>query len=153
MRFNKYDEESRDVLNMTIDEELHKGEKLEKQFGIHPFEYLPIYIVTGVLVITMIGVFLAVPLIIIAEFVRRGHKYYITNKRVIHNFTFLSKKTSSTVFDKIQDIHVTQNMIERIFDIGKVHVNTAGSTHFEIILKGVHNPVHIKQMIEKHIIK
>lgn len=136
-----------------ISEELHTGEKIQKEFGIHPLEYLVVYIIGLILTLTMFLAIIGIPLIIIAEFVRRGHKYYLTDQRVIHQFTFLSRKTSTVLYDKIQDIHFTQGIIERIFGIGKVHINTAGTHLVEIIFVGVQDPVNVKRMIESHMMK
>ena len=129
-----------------MSEEMHKGEKIEKEFSPSPWEYLGWYILGGFFLFAFI--IPGVIIILIAEGVRRGNKYYITNKRVIHQFTFLSRKTSSTQFDKLQDVHFTQNIIERIFGIGKVHMNTAGTHLVEIVFKGVQNPVNVKRMVE-----
>tara|TARA_Y100000310_G_scaffold30045_1_gene28579 strand:+ start:2912 stop:3331 length:420 start_codon:yes stop_codon:yes gene_type:complete len=138
---------------MSISEELQKGEKIQKELGIHPLEYLGTYILGGILILTVFGAIIGIPLIIIAEFVRRGNKYYITDKRIIHQFTFLSRKTSSALYGKIQDIHFTQGLIERIFGIGKVHINTAGTHLVEIVFKGVQNPVNVKRLIEINMLK
>lgn len=136
-----------------IGEELHNGEKIEKMFGVHPIAYLGLYIVGAILCLTIFFAIIGIPLIVISEFYRRGNTYYLTNKRVIHQFTFLSRQTSSALYGKIQDIHFTQNLIERIFGIGKVHINTAGTIVIEIIFKGVQDPVNVKRMIEEHMIK
>lgn len=138
---------------MSIGEELHKGEKIEKVFGIHPLAFLWIYIFGGLISLTIIGAIFGIPLIILAEFYRRGNKYYITDKRVIHQFTFLSRKTSSVFYDKIQDVHFTQGLIGRIFGIGNVHINTAGTHLIEIIFKGIQDPVNVKRMIENRMMK
>ena len=97
--------------------------------------------------------FIGILIIILVELIRRGNTYYITNKRVIHEFTFLSRKISSTTYDKIQDIHMTQNLIERIFGIGTIHINTAGTHFIEIKFKGIKEPISIKRLVETHYIK
>jgi uncharacterized membrane protein YdbT with pleckstrin-like domain len=138
-----------------ISEELHQREKIEKEFSPHPLAYLGHYIFGGLLCLLTITL-IAIPgilYILIIEGIRRGNKYYITNKRVIHQFTFLSRKTSSAMYDKLQDVHFTQGLIERIFGIGKVHLNTAGTHLVEIVFKGIQNPVNVKRMIEDHMMK
>ncbi|MDP3728230.1 MAG: PH domain-containing protein [bacterium] len=134
-----------------MSEEMHMGEKIEKEFSPSPWEYLGWYILGGFLLFAWI--IPGVIVILIAEGIRRGNKYYITNKRVIHQFTFLSRKTSSAQFDKLQDVHFTQNIIERIFGIGKVHMNTAGTHLVEIVFKGVQNPVNVKRMVEHNMMR
>lgn len=137
---------------MSIGEELHKGEKIKKELGIHPLEYSGFYVLGIVLALTVVGAIIGIPIIIITELIRRGNKYYITDKRIIHQFTFLSRKTSSAFYDKIQDIHFTQGVSERIFGIGKIHINTAGTHLIEIVFKGVQNPISVKRMIENNMI-
>jgi len=127
---------------------LHKKEKVEKELCPSPWEYLPSYILGGILIF-FFGIGIIV--IIIIEGVRRGHKYYITNQRIIYEYSFLSRKSSSTKYKNIRDVHLSQNIIERIFKIGKVEVNTSGGNEREIILKGIENPQQIKNKIEKNL--
>ena len=129
---------------------LHKGEKIQKEITPHPLSYLGYYILGGLFIfLYFIGIFI----ILIVELVRRGHKYYITNERLIHQFTFISRKTSSIRYDKIQDIHLTQGLLERIFKIGKIYINTAGTTFIEMVFKGVKSPAYVKRIIEENIEK
>lgn len=85
------------------------------------------------------------------ELVRRGNTYYITSKRLIHEYTFIVRKISYVTYDKIQDLHLTQSFLERIVGIGTIHVDTAGTTFIELIFKGISNPFSIKRLIEKRI--
>ncbi|MFH1585854.1 MAG: PH domain-containing protein [archaeon] len=139
------------ITSSETDIDLRKREKIQESFGIHPAEYLGYYLIGGFLTITLYLAIIGIPLIIIAELVRRGHRFYITNQRIISHYQFLSKRTSSTSYEKIQDIHVTQNLIERMFKIGQVHVNTAGSNGIEMVFKGVKNPRHVKSLIDSHL--
>jgi len=137
-----------------IKEDLHKGEKIEAEATPDVWAYLGHWIGGGF--ICLITIFLlAIPGIIyifIANQVRKGNKYYVTNKRVIHEFTFLSRKVSGTPYNKIQDVHMTQGLIERMLGIGTIHINTAGSHNMEVVFKGVKHPRAMKKKIEKHII-
>ena len=135
---------------MTISEELHTGEKIIKELKPSRLAYLSGYAL-GIIFLFMF--FIGILIIILTELLRRANTYYITNKRVIHEFTFLSRKISSTSYDKIQDLHMSQNIIERIFGIGTIHINTAGTHFIEIRFRGVKEPVSIKRMIEEKIMK
>ncbi len=132
-----------------ISEELHTGEKIIKDFGIHPFEYLGAYIIGLILTMTVFLAVFGIPILVITECIRRAHKYYLTDQRVIHRFTFFSKRTSSVLYDKIQDIHLTQGILDRMVGLGKIHLNTAGTNVVEIIFRGVKGPVEVKRMIEQ----
>ena len=132
-----------------ISQELHAGEKISKEFSMHPLDSFSTYVIGGILILIVIGI----PLIIVSELMRRGHKYYLTNERIIHQYVFLSKKTSTVFYDKVQDVRLTQGLIERIFGLGKIHVNTAGTHTTEIVFKGVKNPAEIKRIIERHVME
>ena len=135
----------------SIQGDLQKGEKIEKQIIPNVWDYLHHWIIGGFL--CLFYIFPGVIYIIVANLVRKGNKYYITNKRVIHEFTFLSRKVSGTSYDKIQDIHLTQNLIERLFKIGTIHMNTSGSQKVEVSFKGIEHPRAIKNHIDKHLMK
>ena len=98
----------------------------------------------------MLGL-LGIPIliIVITELVRRGNTYYITDRRTLHEFTFLIREFSSASYDKIQDLHITQGIIERVVGIGTIHIDTAGTTFIEVRFKGVSNPVSVKRIIEE----
>ena len=129
---------------------MHRGEKILKEMTPSRWAYLGFYLFGAILIVFM-GIGLLI--IIITELVRRGNKYYVTDKRVMHDFTFLSRKVSSAMYEKIQDIHFTQGIIERIVGIGTIHINTAGTTFIEIKFKGVENPVSVKRIIEDKMLK
>lgn len=136
---------------MVIKDNLHKGEKIKKEISPHPLVNTIHYIIGGILILSIAGAIIGIPWIILAELIRRGNKYYITNKRVIHEYTFLSRKISSTNFNKIQDIHFTQGILQRLFKLGTIHINTAGTNLIEIKFKGVKYPWKIKKLIEEQI--
>ena len=90
-------------------------------------------------------------LILYVELKRNATTYYITNKKIIHEFSFLSRQIKTVPFKKIQDIHFFQNFIERLFSVGSVGINTAGSDCVEIVFRGISEPIKIKKLIEKNI--
>ena len=57
------------------------------------------------------------------------------------------------MYNKLQDVHFTQGLIERMLGIGKIHLNTAGTHMMEIVFKGVKNPIKIKRLIESNMMK
>lgn len=56
----------------------------------------------------------------LTEFYRRGHRYYITNYRVIMKKGFISKEEREVVYDKITDLYIHQGLLGRIFNYGTV---------------------------------
>lgn len=129
---------------------LENKEKLILVISPNPWEFLMEYLIGGILVF-LYGI--GVIVILITELVRRKTKYYITNKKIIYEYTFLANNVSNVEYSKIQDLHLRQNFIEKMFDIGVIELNTSGSNKTEIKIKGVKNPSEIKTLIEKHIYK
>lgn len=133
---------------MAFAEELHKGEKLIKSLKPSRWAYLIWYLLGILSLLSFIGIII----LILTELIRNANNYYITNKRIIHEYTFLSRKISSIPNRKIQDLHMTQNIIDRLFGIGTIYVNSAGSSSIEIRLKGLKNPEKVKKLIDKRIL-
>ena len=144
---------------MAFEDELNKNEKLLQVVKPHPLSYLSKYILAGfatfflLLIFGTLGFVLGLILFLVIELVRRNNRYYVTNSRVAHDFTFyfIARKTSSTVYNKIQDLHLFQGLIGRIFNIGTLKINTAGSHIVEITFEGIKNPLLIKKLVEKHL--
>ena len=119
---------------MTITEEMHAGEKIIKTLKPSPWGYFWGYVAGVVWILILwelywgLVVFLGwigVVIILLTELSRRGTTYYVTNKRVIYEFTLLVRKITSTVYGRIQDLHTTQGIIDRIVGTGKIWINTA----------------------------
>lgn len=91
--------------------------------------------------------FIGVLVWIIAEIHRRGHKYFITNERVIREFKFLSRDTEEATFDLITDTAIDQPLLYRMAGIGDVHVKTASGGVIEFA--GISNPKNVKNHIAK----
>ena len=58
---------------------------------------------------------------------RKTYKYHITNERDIFEGGILIKKINSISYHKITDVSITQNIIERIVNIAKLNIHTAGT--------------------------
>jgi uncharacterized membrane protein YdbT with pleckstrin-like domain len=88
-----------------------------------------------------------------SELLRRAETFYITETGVGREFRFVSTARTFAEYIKIQDVSVFQNIIDRIFGIGTVSINTAGSPYAEIVFRGVKDPYAIEQKILKQIKK
>lgn len=133
---------------MTLSKELHKGEKIIKSLKPSRWAYLIWYLLGVFSLVSFFGIII----LIMTELVRNANNYYITNKRIVHVYTFLSKKISSIPNGKIQDLHMRQNIIDRLFGIGTIYINSAGSGNIEMRLRGLKNPEQVKKLIGKRIL-
>ncbi len=57
---------------------------------------------------------------ILTEAYRRGHKYFLTNYRIVTVKKFLSKEIREIMYDKISDIYIDQGILGRIFNFGTI---------------------------------
>lgn len=134
---------------MSMTEHMHPGEEILYTMKPSRFVHFWWYVVGIFLSWALIGILI----IVIVELLRKGNTYYITSDRVVHEFTFVSRKISSSPYSRVQDIHLTQSLPERIAKIGTVHINTAGTNSIEIEFKGVDDPHNVKKAIEAHMIR
>lgn len=152
-----------------ISKGIHKGEKILKTLKPSRWAYFRghffgvLLLIAGLIAIAMFAgivnfigivvVVLAIIILIINEMIRKANTFYITNERLIHEFAFLSRKISSTTYDRIQDLHIIQSITDRIVGIGTIHINTAGTHFIEIKFFNISKPVAIKRFIEGKLIK
>lgn len=85
--------------------------------------------------------------IILGEVVRRAETFYVTDLGVSREYKFLSTSRQFMEYRRIQNVEVTQTLLERIFGIGDVHFDTAGSDKIEVIFRGVPFPYSIDKIV------
>jgi len=54
------------------------------------------------------------------EFFRRGHRYYLTNYRILSRFGSLKVSERSTLYSKVDDLILVQGLLGKIFNFGTV---------------------------------
>jgi uncharacterized membrane protein YdbT with pleckstrin-like domain len=94
-------------------------------------------------VITIIGAVIAfVPLVsmLFDIFKWRNHQYIITNRRVIQIAGTFNKNVTDSSLDKVNDVHMVQSFLGRLFDYGDIEILTAselGVNMFKRIAKPI----------------
>ena len=134
---------------MAVSEALYRNEKLIKVLKPSRWAYFWWYFLGGITTFYVVGLFI----LILTELIRRANAFYLTDKRIIHEYDFLARKISSVPYDKIQDLHMSQGLIERIVGIGTIHIDSAGTSFIELTFKGVARPISVKRMIEEKMLK
>jgi uncharacterized membrane protein YdbT with pleckstrin-like domain len=125
----------------------------------HPAAHLGAYVGLGVLVLASIGLMsISVPVglamiaiailgITMLELVRRADRIALYDDGLAREYKLLSTKVTFAEYESVQDIEVTQSLIERFLDIGTLYVNTSGSHGQEIVFRGVSNPHRLEEAI------
>jgi uncharacterized membrane protein YdbT with pleckstrin-like domain len=90
--------------------------------------------------------------IVIASLMRSVETYYITNYRMIEKKGIINIKEDSIYWEKISNYSLSQSAIERIFNIGTIHLHAmAGGMEdkeAEIVIKRVSNVHKIEALLD-----
>jgi uncharacterized membrane protein YdbT with pleckstrin-like domain len=90
---------------------------------------------------------ISIVLLIKVEYKIWSKLYALTNKRVIISKGIFSEDFQSTVYDKITDIELKQSFLDKILNIGKIGVNTAGGDEIEFVFENTSRPLEVKNKI------
>lgn len=107
---------------------------------------LTYYLLTGLL--TGPGLFIAIPALIIRYNTLR---YRFEESGLRMQLGLLFRKEVVVAFRRIQDIHVSRNLIQRWLGIASVSVQTAsGNAMPEIVLEGITDPDTVRDWLYEH---
>ena len=124
---------------------LSPGEKIIEEFGVAS-KYVTFEFIVGILTLPLFG--FGVISILFALYHKSAYQYAFTNKRVLSQSGWLSKKLSSVDYDRITDTHISQGFLEKLlYNSGRLLVNTSGTTFFEINLDKIDNPYARRQQL------
>jgi len=74
----------------------------------------------------------------LAELYRRGHRYFITNYRIVMRKGVIRRVERDLIYDRITDVYVKQGLLGRIFNFGTVIPITALSFGAGEEMAGIH---------------
>jgi membrane protein YdbS with pleckstrin-like domain len=159
------------MLFSKVDELVEPGEEVEQ--SVHPSRFDSEYVkpiltsaglflgVTGILVGNIVmELGLPTPLILASYLIplmvyargdikRRFVMYHFTDREIIEEFGIMNKDFNSIPYERIQDVVLDEDVEERIFDVGDIHIRTAGTDNSEQVLNGLKNPESYKVEIGK----
>ena len=125
---------------------------MPQSWHAHPLSYLGEYALS-VLIFCLGFIYnywyplLGVAMLVISELLRRGMTFTVGEKGVEKSFNFISTGQTFIEYLKIQDLKVSQGVIERIFGLGTIYVNSAGSPEAEILFQGIKDPYAVEKLI------
>jgi uncharacterized membrane protein YdbT with pleckstrin-like domain len=76
-------------------------------------------------------------ILIITLIINKSNVTITTTERVIYMTGIFNIKTIDVDIDKIQNTKVQHNIIERMFGIGTLNLDTSGSSGFEAVMPGI----------------
>ena len=132
---------------------MSEGRKLIKELKQHPLHYFLYYtaglfiVVVSILASSWLNVLVGLLIMVFIDLIRRAHTYRIYDTGVERQFKFIMISKTFTDYSRIQDLSVERSLIDRIFGLGKVKINTAGSPGIEVSFVGIQNPEEIEEMV------
>lgn len=92
----------------------------------------------------------ALALVLVVGFVKRvATTYSITNQRLHIKRGIVARKIQQTRIERVQNVNITQSVVERLMRVGKVDFDTAGTDDSEFSFLGVASPEEVMQAVEQ----
>ena len=99
-----------------------------------------------VVILAVVGVGVTV----LVGFIKRvATSYTITNRRLHIKKGIVSRTIQETRLERVQNVNVTQGVIQRLFQIGDVDFDTAAGDDYNFIFAGVANPDEVVEQVDR----
>jgi uncharacterized membrane protein YdbT with pleckstrin-like domain len=99
-----------------------------------------------VVILAIVGVGVTV----LVGFIKRvATSYTITNRRLHIKKGIVSRTIQETRLERVQNVNVTQGVIQRLFQIGDVDFDTAAGDDYNFIFAGVAEPQDVVEKVDE----
>ena len=75
-------------------------------------------------------------------------KYTITNRRVFVRHGLISVNEQTARLERVQDVTLRQTLFDRIFGVGRLAIDTAGSEGGAFEFKALTEPTHVREILD-----
>jgi uncharacterized membrane protein YdbT with pleckstrin-like domain len=75
-------------------------------------------------------------------------KYTITNHRVFVRHGLVSVNEQTARLERVQDITLHQSLFDRLFGVGRLLIDTAGSSGQALEFKALVDPGHVREVLD-----
>jgi uncharacterized membrane protein YdbT with pleckstrin-like domain len=75
-------------------------------------------------------------------------KYTVTNRRVFVRHGLVSINEQTARLERVQDITLHQTLFDRLFGVGKLEIDTAGSSGGAFEFKALIDPAHVREILD-----
>ena len=112
--------------------------------------FLVIALWTGLATSTALIVFVVIAVVVVAwtllETIR--WKYTITNRRVFVRHGLVSVNEQTARLERVQDVTLRQSLFDRMFGVGRLDIDTAGSEGGALEFKALMQPTHVREVLD-----
>lgn len=77
-------------------------------------------------------------------------KVRITNKRTIRHEGIIRRHTTEVLHDHVRSVDIRQNVLQRIFNVGYIGIDSAGQDGIEIQIQDIPAPHRVKEVIDRY---
>jgi uncharacterized membrane protein YdbT with pleckstrin-like domain len=75
-------------------------------------------------------------------------KYTITNRRVFVRHGLVSVQEQTARLERVQDVTLRQTLFDRLFGVGRLDIDTAGSEGGAFEFKALTEPTHVREILD-----
>jgi uncharacterized membrane protein YdbT with pleckstrin-like domain len=75
-------------------------------------------------------------------------KYTITNRRVFVRHGLVSVNEQTARLERVQDVTLRQSLFDRMFGVGRLDIDTAGSEGGALEFKALMEPTHVREVLD-----
>lgn len=75
-------------------------------------------------------------------------KYTITDRRIFVRHGLLSVTEETARLGRVQDITLRQSVFDRVFGVGTLSIDTAGTEGGALDFRGLHRPAEVGELVE-----
>lgn len=75
-------------------------------------------------------------------------KYTITNHRVFVRHGLVSIDEQTARLERVQDITLRQTIFDRMFGVGRLQIDTAGSSGGPLEFRALLDPAHVREVLD-----
>jgi len=80
----------------------------------------------------------------------KGTTLTVTSDRTRLRKGIFSKSITEVWHQDVRNVQLNQTFFQRIFGVGTIGISSAGQNEIEIKVKGIPDPDHVKELIDKH---
>lgn len=100
------------------------------------------------------AVLLPALILLAASLIRRlSVRYRLSSHRLFKEVGIVSRRISEIELMRVDDLSVTQNVIQRIFDVGVVTLTTTDASDPKLVIPGIRHPIEVKEQIRAQVQK
>jgi uncharacterized membrane protein YdbT with pleckstrin-like domain len=96
------------------------------------------------------GAVVIIAIALIVGWLRRlATRYTITDRRIVINRGILSRHEQRAHIDRVQNVQLTQSMFDRLFGVGTLDFDTAGTDDSDFRFIGIADPEELRDRIDR----